>query len=123
MSEPTRPAVPRRGDVFLVNFDSTVGAEIQKMRPALIIQNDVGNRTSPVTIVAAITSTMRGGAYPTNVFVRAPEGGLRTDSLVLANQIRTVDRKRLVKKLGSLKPATMELVNRAVEISVGLVAI
>src|ERR1700687_1234994 len=90
----TRSAlIPKRGELYFVSFDPTLGAEIQKTRPALILQNDVGNRYSPVTIVAAVTSNVLRRA-PTSVFVRAPEGGLTVDSLVLLNQLRTVDKRR-----------------------------
>jgi mRNA interferase MazF len=92
---------PRRGEVWLVNFDPTVGAEIQKTRPALVIQNDVGNRLSPITIVAAITSTHKR-AYPFQVFVGAGEGGLEVNSLVTLNHVRSIDRQRLVRRLGRL---------------------
>src|SRR3990170_6908046 len=91
---------PRRGEVHLVNFDPTVGHEIKKTRPALIVQNDIANRYSPVTIVAAITTYQLGEkVYPTEVMVRPPEGGLVNKSLVLLNQVRTVDRQRLVQRL------------------------
>jgi len=113
-------APPRRGEVYLVSFDPTVGAEIKKTRPALIIQNDVANRWSPVTIVAAITSRPDTPAYPADVSVDPPEGNLNVSSVVLLNQVRTIDRRRLVKRLGRLRPDTMKLVNRALQVSLGL---
>lgn len=113
-------ALPRRGDVYLVSFDPTVGAKIRKTRPALIIQNDVANRWSPVTIVAAITSRPEQQGFPVDVRIDPPEGRLKIPSLVLLNQIRSVDRRRLVKRLGRLRPDTMKLVNRAIQISLGL---
>lgn len=113
-------ADPRRGDIYLVNFDPTVGSEIRKNRPALILQNDVGNRFSPITIVAAITSHVRYPLYPTEVIVQAPEGGLSIDSVVLLNQIRSIDRQRLIRWLGTIHPDTMEQVDRALQISLGL---
>src|SRR5262245_34861712 len=101
-----KPLIPHRGDVFLVAFDPALGAEIQKTCPALILQNDVGNEHSPVTIVAAITSNvLRQG--PTGVLVHARDGGLSVDSVVLLNQIRTIDKRRLMKRLGAVAPATM----------------
>lgn len=112
---------PRRGQVYLVNLDPTLGAEIQKTRPALVVQNDIANRHSPVTIVAAITSRFEEPLYPTEVLVRPPEGGLRTTSVVLLNQIRSIDKSRLVRSLGSLKPGTMARVDRALILSLGLV--
>src|SRR5947207_6382181 len=91
---------PRRGEVWLVNFDPTIGAEIQKTRPALIVQNDVGNRASPITIVAAITSTLRA-EYPFQVRISAGSSGLHIESVVTLNHIRSVDR-RLIRRLGML---------------------
>lgn len=114
---------PRRGEVYLVNFDPTVGAEIQKTRPALIVQNDVANRHSAITIVAAISSRFEEPLYPTEVLVRVNEGGLRTNSVVLLNQIRSIDIQRLARRLGSLRAATMVRVDQAIQISLGLVDI
>lgn len=111
---------PKRGEVYLVSFDPAQGAEIQKTRPALILQNDIGNRHSPVTIVAAITSNVQRQG-PTSVLVTAPEGGLTVDSVVLLNQIRTVDKCRLVKRLGVLRAAPMKQINQATMISLGLI--
>lgn len=119
---PTRLIIsPRRGDVCLVTFDPTVGAEILKTRPALIIQNDIANRYSPMTIVAAITSQVSESIYPTEVLVRRPEGGLTADSIILLNQIRSVDKRRLFKRLGRVTPETMRRVDHALLVSLGLV--
>jgi mRNA interferase MazF len=120
MSRLRRRGVPRRGEVFLVNFDPTIGAEIRKTRPALVLQNDLANRNSPVTIVAAITSKFELPTYPTEVLIRVPEGGLKVDSVALLNQIRTIDRTRLVKRLGVLRTDTMDKVERAIQISLGI---
>jgi mRNA interferase MazF len=114
---------PRRGEVYIVNFDPTLGAEIQKTRPALIVQNDIANRHSAITIVAAITSQFDEPLYPTEVLIRPPEGGLRTDSVALLNQIRSIDRQRLVRRLGTLKPETIDRVDHAILISMGLIKI
>jgi mRNA interferase MazF len=114
---------PRRGEVYLVNFDPTVGAEIRKTRPALVVQNDIANRHSPITIVCAITSRYEEPLYPTEVLLSPPEGGVKVPSVVLANQIRSIDRQRLVKRLGSLRPDTMDRVDRSLRISTGLVSI
>ncbi len=114
---------PRRGEVYLVSFDPTLGAEIKKTRPAVVLQNDVSNRYSPITIVAAMTSQLRDPERPTNVLVRAPEGGLASDSMVLLNQIRSIDRRRLGRRLGFLKAVTMDNVDRGIQISLGLVKI
>ena len=113
---------PKRGDIYRVNFDPTLGAEIRKTRPALILQNDIANKYSPVTIVAAISSKYDNPLYPTEVLISAKaRTGLAVDSVVLLNQIRTVDKKRLAKRLGKLSSAKMEEVNQALRISVGLV--
>ncbi|HEV8642569.1 MAG TPA: type II toxin-antitoxin system PemK/MazF family toxin, partial [Methylomirabilota bacterium] len=107
--------------VYFVAFDPTLGAEIRKTRPALILQNDIANRSSPITIVAAITSKFDQELYPTEVLVRTPEGGLDADSVVLLNQIGSVDRRRLVRRIGRLTPETMRLVDRALLLSLGLI--
>jgi mRNA interferase MazF len=107
--------------VYFVAFDPTLGAEIRKTRPALILQNDIANRSSPITIVAAITSKFDQELYPTEVLVRTPEGGLDADSVVLLNQIRSVDRRRLVRRIGRLTPETMRLLDRALLLSLGLI--
>ena len=115
--------IPRRAEVFVVSLDPTVGAEIKKTRPAIVIQNDPANRRSPITIVAAITSQFGMPLYPTEVLIRPPEGGLTVDSVVLLNQIRSVDNGRLVRRLGVLSPETMREVNRALLLSLGLVEV
>jgi mRNA interferase MazF len=111
---------PRRGEVYLVSFDPTVGAEIQKTRPALVLQNNIANRHSPITIVAAITSQFQPPLYPTEVKIEPPEGGLNLESVVLLNQVRSIDKRRLVKRLGGLRPATMKQVDRALQVSLDL---
>jgi mRNA interferase MazF len=123
MAPKRKIAAPARGEVQLVSFDPTLGAEIKKTRPALVLQNDVANRSSPLTIVAAITSQVEPPFYPTEVVVTAPEGGLEVDSVVLLNQIRSIDRQRLVRRLGRLTPETMRRVDRALALSLGLVEI
>lgn len=112
---------PSSGEVYLVNFDPTIGHEIKKTRPAVVIQNNVSNKHSAVTVVSAISSADNEDRYPNEVFVKKGEGGLDGDSFVLLNQIRTIDKMRLIKKLGVLKPKTVENIDRAIEISLGLV--
>jgi mRNA interferase MazF len=115
---------PKRGDLYLVEFDPARGHEIQKTRPALVIQNDIGNEFSPVTIVAAITSKVSPTPYPVEVVVAPTKGnGLSMPSAIQLGQIRSVDRERLVKHLGTLDAATMRKVDRAMKISLGLVDI
>jgi mRNA interferase MazF len=112
---------PKRGEIYLVNFDPTIGSEIKKTRPALILQNDISNQYSPITIVAAITSQFDDELYPTEVLVKAPEGGLTDDSVVLLNQIRSIDKQRLMKRIGALTKDTMTQVDLALQISFGLI--
>jgi len=114
---------PKRGDIYLINFEPTVGAEIRKTRPALVIQNDIGNEFSPITIVAAITSKFDEPAYPTEVIMETEESGLPLRSAVVLNQIRSIDRQRLLRRLGHASPATLERVDQAIQISLGLVRI
>ena len=115
---------PRRGEIYLVDFDPSRGHEIQKTRPAVVIQNDVGNRYSFVTIVAAITSKLSPAPYPVEVGVAPSKGnGLTLPSAINLGQIRSVDRGRLTKRLGTLDAATMRKVDDALKISLGLTAI
>jgi mRNA interferase MazF len=114
---------PRRGEVYLVNFDPVIGAEIRKTRPALILQNDIANRYSPLTIVSAISSQFTEPLYPTEVLLKAGEGGTTKDSVVLLNQIRSVDKRRLVRRLGTIRSDTMRRIARSVQISLGLVGV
>ncbi len=108
---------PLRGDIYLVNFDPTVGSEIKKTRPALVIQNDIANQYSPITIVAAITSKFDEPPYPTEVILEPQESGLPLRSAALLNQIRSVDRQRLVKHLGRADAETMQRIDAAIQIS------
>jgi len=112
---------PKRGEVYLVTFDPTVGHEIRKTRPAVVLQNDVSNQYSPVTIVAAISSRFSQPPHPREVVIPTGRGGLEAPSAVILNQIRSIDRKRLVKRLGGLDAATMRRVDEALKISLGLV--
>lgn len=112
--------------MYLVRFDPALGAEIKKTRPALVLQNDILNRYSSITIVAAIISKIKAPKVPfylTKVLIKAPEGGLISDSVVLLDQIHSFDKQRLVKRLGRVKSETMEEVDRALMISLGLVKI
>ena len=111
---------PRRGDVYLVSFNPAIGSEIKKTRPAVVVQNNVANHHSPITIVAAVSSQFKVPPYPTDVVVDQLEGGLKIRSAVLLNQIRSIDKRRLVKRLGSLKSSTMDRIDDALRISVGL---
>ena len=121
MAKQRQVAFPKRGEIYLVNFDPTVGSEIQKTRPALILQNDISNQHSPITIVAALTSQFDIELYPTEVLIVPPEGRLAKPSVVLLNQIRSIDRQRLVKRIGIVSNQLMEQVNNAIQISLGLI--
>jgi mRNA interferase MazF len=110
----------RRGDIWTVDLEPVVGSEQGKARPALIIQNDIGNLYSPVVIVAALTSGDKA-RYDVEVEVKAPEGGLHHNSLVLLNQIRTIDKRRVGRHWGRLSAETMGRVDQAIRISLGLV--
>lgn len=110
----------RRGDIFWADLDPIRGSEQGKTRPVLIIQNDVGNENSPVTIIACITSNLARKDHPTNVFISAKETGLTSDSVVLLNQIRTVDKTRLTRKIGHVPDHRMLEVDAALKISIDL---
>ena len=114
---------PHRGEIYLVCFDPTVGHEIRKRRPAVIIQNDVSNRYSPITIVAAISSQFSEPPFPREVVIEPEESGLRKRSAVITNQIRSVDRQRLVARLGQLSPSSLRRVDEALKFSLGLIPI
>jgi mRNA interferase MazF len=114
-------AFPRRGEIYLVGFDPTVGHEIRKTRPAVVIQNDVSNQHSPITIVASISSQFSEPPFPREVMIEPEESGLPKRSAVIVNQIRSVDRRRLQKRLGRLSRHSMELVDEAIKISLGLI--
>ncbi|MCL6610124.1 MAG: type II toxin-antitoxin system PemK/MazF family toxin [Peptococcaceae bacterium] len=113
----------RRGDIFFADLSPVVGSEQGGTRPVLILQNDIGNQYSPTTIVAAITSQIDKAKLPTHVEVRAGEGGLERDSVILLEQIRTIDKSRLMEKVATLNEDMMKKVNQAIEISLGLIEI
>lgn len=123
MGTQSKIILPKRGEVYLVNFEPTLGAEINKQRPALILQNDVANTYSHITIVAAITSKFDENLYPTEVLVPSGEAGLLQDSVIILNQIRSVDKVRITKRLGVVSAGTMAEVNRAIKVSLGLINI
>ncbi|MHC9538697.1 MAG: type II toxin-antitoxin system PemK/MazF family toxin [Vulcanimicrobiota bacterium] len=112
-------ALIKRGEVVIVDLEPARGSEQRKVRPCVVIQNDLGNRYSPVTIVACITSG-DDALFDTEIEIKAPEGGLRNDSLVLLNQIRTIDKSRICGSYGSLSRETMSRIDNALMISLGL---
>ncbi|NTW04607.1 MAG: type II toxin-antitoxin system PemK/MazF family toxin [Peptococcaceae bacterium] len=111
----------RRGDVYFADLSPVVGSEQGGTRPVLIIQNDIGNQYSPTTIVAAITSHINKAKLPTHVEVKAGHGGLERDSVVLLEQIRTIDKSRLMEKVATLSEELMKKVDHGVEISLGII--
>ena len=113
----------KRGDIFFAELSPVVGSEQGGIRPVLIVQNDIGNQYSPTTIVAAITSQISKAKIPTHVEITAQQSGLTRDSVVLTEQLRTIDKKRLREKVSSINDDLMDKVNKALEISLGLVHI
>ena len=111
----------KRGDIYYADLSPVVGSEQGGMRPVLIIQNDVGNKYSPTVIAAAITSRMGKTKLPTHIDIYAARAGLARDSVVLLEQVRTLDKRRLKEKMGHLDEETMNHVNGAIEVSFGLV--
>ncbi len=110
----------KRGDIFYADLSPVVGSEQGGLRPVLIIQNDVGNRYSPTVIAAAITSRMGKTRMPTHIDIHAERVGLAKDSVILLEQIRTLDKKRLKEKLGHLDDGMMNSENSAIAVSFGL---
>ena len=111
----------KRGDIFYADLSPVVGSEQGGVRPVLIIQNDVGNKYSPTVIVAAITSQIDKARLPTHVEVASSETGLERNSVVLLEQVRTIDKQRLTHKIAHLETDVMDRVNAALEISLGLI--
>ncbi|HHY97269.1 MAG TPA: type II toxin-antitoxin system PemK/MazF family toxin [Firmicutes bacterium] len=109
-----------RGDIFYADLNPVVGSEQGGIRPVLILQNDIGNRYSPTTIVAAITSKIKRAKLPTHVELPASKSKLPQDSVVLLEQIRTLDISRLRERVSHLDPVTMQMVDRALQISLAL---
>ena len=110
----------KRGDIWLVNLDPTTGHEIQKQRPAVIVQNDIGNKYSPLTIVAPITSQGTDKIYPIEILLPLKNSGLKKESKALFNQIRAVDKRRLIKKIGKITEETTYNMDEAIKTSLGL---
>lgn len=110
----------KRGDIYYADLSPVVGSEQGGLRPVLIIQNDVGNRYSPTVIAAAITSRMGKNRLPTHIDIHADQVGLAKDSVVLLEQIRTLDKRRLKEKMGHLDERMMVQINSAIAVSFGL---
>lgn len=110
----------KRGEIYFADLSPVVGSEQGGMRPVLILQNDVGNKYSPTVIVAAITSQINKSKLPTHIELDAKQYGLLKDSVVLLEQIRTLDKRRLTEKIGELSVMKMNEVNNAIYVSLGL---
>jgi mRNA interferase MazF len=110
----------KRGDIYYADLSPVVGSEQGGLRPVLIIQNDIGNRYSPTVIAAAITSRMGKTKLPTHIDIYAERAGLAKDSVILLEQIRTLDKRRLKEKMGHLDEGLMDQVNTAIAVSFGL---
>jgi mRNA interferase MazF len=109
-----------RGDIFFANLNPVIGSEQGGLRPVLILQNDIGNTYSPTTIVAALTSRIKRAKLPTHVEVPRGKYSLDKDSVILCEQLRTIDKQRLKERIGSLDEEAMLRVNAALDISLGL---
>lgn len=110
----------KRGEIYYADLSPVIGSEQGGTRPVLIVQNDVGNKFSPTVIAAAITSQKDKSALPTHIEVNAQSCGLAKDSVVLLEQVRTIDKRRLKEKMGSLDNTDMGKVNQALGVSLGI---
>lgn len=110
----------KRGDMFYADLSPVIGSEQGGIRPVLIIQNDIGNKYSPTVIAAAITSQTGKSRLPTHININSNEYGLMKDSVILAEQIRTIDKSRLKEKIGQVDTTIMNQVNNALGVSFGL---
>lgn len=115
--------VIKRGDIFYADLSPVIGSEQGGVRPVLIVQNDVGNKYSPTVIAAAITAQINKAKLPTHIEISSQDYGLQKDSVILLEQIRTIDKKRLKEKIGHLDDELMDRVNEAISISFGLMDI
>ena len=115
-----RDPMINRGDLYSACLDPVVGSEQGGIRPVLVIQNDVGNRHSPTVIVLAVTGQINKARLPTHVPVPAEGNGLMKDSVSLAEQIRTLDKRRLRERIGTIAPEVMDKVSQALRISLGV---
>ena len=113
--------VVKRGDIFYADLSPVIGSEQGGVRPVLVVQNDVGNKYSPTVIAAAITSQINKAKMPTHIEISATEYGLNKDSVILLEQVRTIDKRRLKEKIGHLDDRLMRKVDNALLISLGLI--
>ena len=112
--------IVKRGDIYYADLSPVVGSEQGGIRPVLVIQNDIGNKYSPTVIAAAITSQINKAKMPTHIELAAKDYGLNKDSVILLEQIRTIDKRRLREKIGRIDDGLMASVNNALSIRFGL---
>ncbi len=113
--------IVKKGDIFFADLSPVIGSEQGGVRPVLIVQNDIGNKYSPTVIVAAVTSQINKAKLPTHVEIGALGHGLNKDSVVLLEQLRTIDKKRLKEKIGRVDDEIIAEVNEALTISLGMI--
>lgn len=112
--------IVKKGDLFFADLSPVVGSEQGGVRPVLVVQNDIGNKYSPTIIVAAVTSQTGKSKLPTHVELSASQGGLSKNSVVLLEQLRTIDKRRLKERIGSLNDSQMPIVDAALGVSLGI---
>lgn len=113
--------IVKKGDIFFADLSPVVGSEQGGVRPVLIVQNDIGNKYSPTVIVAAITSQINKAKLPTHIEIKAENHGLNKDSVILMEQLRTIDKRRLKEKIGHISEDMVKSINQAMAISLGMI--
>ncbi len=112
--------IVKKGEIYFADLSPVIGSEQGGVRPVLVVQNDIGNKYSPTVIVAAVTSQINKAKLPTHVEIRAEGHGLSKDSVVLLEQLRTIDKKRLREKIGKIDDECLKKTNDALSISLGI---
>ncbi len=119
--ESVNDLIVKKGEIYFADLSPVIGSEQGGLRPVLVVQNDVGNKYSPTVIVAAVTSQINKAKLPTHVEITAEGHGLAKDSVILLEQLRTIDKKRLREKIGRIDDGSIEKTNEALTISLGIV--
>jgi mRNA interferase MazF len=119
--ESVNDLIVKKGEIYFADLSPVIGSEQGGVRPVLIVQNDVGNKYSPTVIVAAVTSQINKAKLPTHVEIPAEGNGLAKDSVILLEQLRTIDKKRLREKIGRIDDKCLQKTNEALTISLGIV--